>query len=118
MKTMTILEPHLRCGKEVLYCFPEILSFPEVYEACAICLKELDALWISGHNVSLDTMRAPQVEHFEWFASRFDVSDDGVSVAVFDGAEVVYLTGAQAAEGLRRLKELDRLARAPASPPS
>jgi hypothetical protein len=70
---------------------------------------------ICGHNLNVDTMKASQVEHFEWFASRVAALDGG---DVFGDEELICLTGAQAAEGLRRLRELARLSGAPAELPS
>jgi hypothetical protein len=115
MKTMTILVPVFRSGVLVLYCFPEMLSLEQAIEACRFCERELGAICVHGHNLELDAMSAPQVEHFEWFASRVEALNGG---DVWGDKELFCLTGAQAAEGLRRLKELDRLARAPASLPS
>jgi hypothetical protein len=115
MKTMTILVPVFRSGVLVLYCFTEMLSLEQAVKACELCERELGAVGVQGHNLKLDAMSASQVEHFEWFASRAEALNGG---DVWGDKELICLTGAQAAEGLRRLKELDRLAQAPASLPS
>jgi hypothetical protein len=116
VRTMTILEVRAANGEVALYCFTEMLSMDWAREAAALIMGEFANMrGIHGHNLNVDAMAASQVEHFEWFASRVGALDGD---EVFGDEELVCLTGAQAAEGLRRLSELYRLSRAPAGPPS
>jgi hypothetical protein len=113
---MTILEVPTDRGETALYCFSEMLTTRQAAQACAMAMSvfgQIDS--IRGHNLDLDALKASQVEHFEWFASRVNALDGD---EVFGDNELICLTGAQAAEGLRRLKALARLSKAPAERPS
>jgi hypothetical protein len=116
VRTMTILELSTDRGEVALCCFTGMLTMYQAAQACSL-LRGIagNAMGIRGHNMDVDAMSASQVEHFEWFASRVAALDGG---EVFGDEELICLTGAQAAEGLRRLGELARLSKEPAVLPS